>query len=221
VVAVVALVPLPGSVSPAGASRFRPNSIGDSGLIGAAVRGSMDAPGSQLAVALPPLSRVAPGSARGTARGKPLLTGPGVRPGEQPPLAEAAMASPAASGAMAAAVYYVRALDWSIATNDTFLIRQLALPSCRACRAYVAQFSALGHVGGEYDGGRWRVKTVALVHGKSDIRSDYIVRVVADVAPARVVVGGDVSRLPGRNNVATYVFLSWVGHRWRVAEQTV
>src|SRR5690348_14210274 len=54
----------------------------------------------------------------------PLMTGPGVLPGEKPPVEHDLARLHSQAGGYAFATYFVRALSWSIATNDAYLIRQ-------------------------------------------------------------------------------------------------
>ena len=48
----------------------------------------------------------------------PATTGPNVRPGERPPVMPPAAKQHTQEGALAFAGYFIRALDWSIATTD-------------------------------------------------------------------------------------------------------
>ena len=49
----------------------------------------------------------------------PATSGPNVRPGERPPAMPAAAKQHTQEGALAFAGYFIKALDWSIATTDS------------------------------------------------------------------------------------------------------
>jgi hypothetical protein len=67
-------------------------------------------------------SSTAPSLSPSPSRTGPLTTGPGVQPGEKPPVLDAEAKQHTASGALAFAIYYFRAYDWGIATNDAYLV---------------------------------------------------------------------------------------------------
>lgn len=175
------------------------------------------APQQYVAPVAPAPAVVPPGPRTG-----PLRTGPNVHRGEHPPVPEPSMSTRTPAGALAAAVYFIRAVDWSIATNDGYLVKQLALPSCRACKGYLEQFAELRRTGSVLQDGRWAVTGVSIVNGASPVKSDYVFRVDVDQAGATLFTPGTApTRLPAQHGVAYYVFVSWVKGHWRVVEQTV
>src|SRR5262249_41295739 len=74
----------------------------------------------------PPSTTSAPSSLSATlSLTGPATTGPNVRPGEQPPVLTVEAKRHNATGALFFAGYYMRVVDWTIATNDTYLLRQI------------------------------------------------------------------------------------------------
>ncbi|MDT4975986.1 MAG: hypothetical protein QOG98_1744, partial [Pseudonocardiales bacterium] len=55
----------------------------------------------------------------------PLSTGPGVLPGEKPPVLSDAATQHTSAGALNFASYYFTALDWSTATTDPYLVQEI------------------------------------------------------------------------------------------------
>src|SRR5262249_25256395 len=66
----------------------------------------------------------------------PATTRPNVRPGEDPPVLIPEAKEHNSTGALFFAQYYMRAKDWSLATMDTFFLRQISLPSCSSCKEW-------------------------------------------------------------------------------------
>src|SRR5207244_3432701 len=108
----------------------------------------------------------------------PLTTGPNVRPGEKPPVLKAIAKQHTSIGAMAFAQYYIQAKDWSIATMDTYLLKQIALPSCTTCKEWNQVIDGYAAAHAYAKGGRLTIGEVRLVTAShTDVNSDYIIDV--------------------------------------------
>src|SRR6185436_18107587 len=106
-------------------------------LIAAACGGSAAEPPSTSSLASVPVS-----SATATPAVSPT-SGPNARPGERPPAMPAAAKQHTQDGALAFAGYFIRALDWSIATTDPKLLIPVSAPACSACVSYVEEIRDL------------------------------------------------------------------------------
>jgi hypothetical protein len=149
----------------------------------------------------------------------PLTTGPGVRPGEQPPVLTAEAKAHTPTGALLFANYYFKALDWSIATNDPYLVREIAAPSCAACRRVIDGLGALVKERASLSGGRITLRSSKVVTGRFKVKSDFVVK-VSLTEEAEVIDRPSVA--PSTSVQATkdtsFVFVSWVGNEWQVKE---
>lgn len=150
----------------------------------------------------------------------PLTTGPGVRPGEQPPVLDPLGNRHDGTGAFVVAGYFIRAVDWSIATNDPYLIEQIAAPSCDACRTYIAGLRQLKTKRESQEGGRLIVKTVRADSGSFKVKADYVFRFSLTQTP--VVLHRPEQPAATTQPAQTFtslVFVSWISSRWVVIEQ--
>jgi hypothetical protein len=168
-------------------------------------------------------SSVAPSSTPATpSRTGPLTTGPNVRPGEKPPILDHLGMQRTDLGATVAGAYYFKALDWTIASNDDWLIEQLALPSCAACRRIHGGLASLQAKGTVERGGRIRVRSAVVDRSNREAGVDVAVRVVYDEDPVRLVASNGRVQTTQRavRGVVALVLLRWVGMAWRVVEVT-
>jgi hypothetical protein len=168
----------------------------------------------------PPVLPTSPPSSRPpTARTGPLTTGPNVRPGEKPPVLDALGNQRTTAGALVFAGYFIRALDWSIATTDPYLLEKLSLPSCRTCQGYIWRLTGLRRSGGAVSGGRISVTSLELFDGTGDVKADSIVRLILTQTPD-VVIRPSIPPSTEATVVRSYesfVFLTWVTDSWRAA----
>jgi hypothetical protein len=150
----------------------------------------------------------------------PLTTGPNVRPGEKPPELAPIGREHNDAGATVVGAYYFKALDWTIATNDDWLLAHLALPSCEACARVHAGLLALRAKGETELGGRILVRAAVVDRASYKIKYDVAVRVTYDEEAVRLrLVGGSTRRTqPAVHGETDVVFLRWRGDRWRIAE---
>jgi hypothetical protein len=151
----------------------------------------------------------------------PKTTGAGVRPGERPPVLDAIAKEHSSTGALEFAVYYVKALDWSLATTDPYLLKQVSAASCKTCEGYIEALSELAAQGGMVQGGRIRLRSWRLLDGAGDVTADYIVDVTYTQAPLTRVFP---TASPSKDSTApttyhSHLFVSWTGTSWRMIEE--
>jgi Family of unknown function (DUF6318) len=151
----------------------------------------------------------------------PLPTGPGVRPGETPPLPNSLALEHSEAGALQFAAYYVQTLDWSFATTDSYLLKRVSATSCKACARYEKSLDDLRSSGGYVSGGRFRMTTALLVPNSSRIASEYVVQVVLVQQPVTIHrLSASPSAVTARAQTTTSrVYVSWIGTGWRVVEE--
>jgi hypothetical protein len=149
----------------------------------------------------------------------PLTTGPGVLPGEKPPVMSADAKQHTPAGALAFAAYYFRAFDWSIATNDPYLVTQISAPTCTACQRVIRGLSPLRSEGASLKGGRIHLETAKVVTGEFRFKSDYVVEVSLTQAPEVITRKSSVpSTAAPATRDRSLVFVTWIGNGWRIEE---
>ena len=151
----------------------------------------------------------------------PKTTGAGVRPGEHPPVLDAIAKQHSSTGAIEFAVYYIKALDWSLATTDPYLLKQISAPGCKACEGYIKALSELAAQGGAVRGGRITFRSSRLLDSTGDVTADYIVEMAYIQAPLTRVFP---TASPSKDSTApttyhSHVFVSWAARGWRIVEE--
>lgn len=151
-------------------------------------------------------------------RSGPLTTGPGVQPGEKPPTLSPAAKVHNAQGAIEFAEFYIKALDWSYATTDPYLLRMVSSPSCQRCKAVIDGLARLQAQGGHIRGDRIVFDSDDLCDcTDAQVKADYIVKVVSTQdAGAIVHANGSVANAHGQERATTYVYTSWTGKGWTI-----
>lgn len=150
----------------------------------------------------------------------PLTTGPGVRPGEKPPVLGDGAKQHTSAGALAFGSFYFKAYDWGIATTDPYLVKQMSAPGCNSCKRYISGLDDLRRAKTYVNGGRIAIESNDLVTGSFRFKSDYVVAVViseealVEVPPS----GAPTTTAPMTTHDKSFVFVSWVGRGWRVVE---
>ena len=116
--------------------------------------------------------------------------------------------------------YFVRVVDWSIATNDPYLIPTVSLDTCAACSGYVRKINALQSAGGYLTGGRSTVTSMKLATGTSNIPADRIVALSVTQEPAVIQLPGaqPSTESPASASTNVRVYVSWVTVGWEVVE---
>jgi hypothetical protein len=181
-------------------------------------------PNSVLAVLTTPASPVTatsrPISRPSTARTGPRTTGPNVRPGEKPPVLDPLGKERSSDGALVFADYFIRTLDWSLATTDPYFIQQLSLPTCQACAQYCDRLARLRKSGGYVRGGRITVNSTSIADGTGAFKSDYIVQALltqdADTVVTRTAPPSTESTRAATSGLRLYI--SWLRDHWTISE---
>jgi hypothetical protein len=192
-------------------------------LVAAACNGGAPTPppsSSVASVAAAP-STAAPSSRAPSSRPTgPATTGPNVRPGERPPAMPAAAKQHTQEGALAFAGYFIRALDWSIATIDTTSLDAVSAPECKACHSYITELNRLQVEGGRIRGGRITLRSASADPGRRDRPSEYQI-VVSYVQDPDYVIRP--SSLPAPDGTASktyrsFVLVRWIATGWQTVE---
>jgi hypothetical protein len=157
-------------------------------------------------------------SPRSTRTG-PLTTGPGVTPGETPPTMPAIARQNSVLGASNFAAYFYRALDWSLATTDAYLLRSISSVDCESCQDYIATLDALRTQGGHVSGGRILITGVAVAQGTL-VPSDYVISVTVNQEPGSAIRPSQSpsSVAVGATGAVNSLYVLWVGDHWQARE---
>jgi hypothetical protein len=123
-------------------------------------------------------------------------------------------------GAYEMGIYYVRALDWSIATNDPALIRRISLTSCRACKRVIQQLDRNRKDHATLIGGRVHLLSGTLVSGSFTVASDYVVQVRVHEDAERISrsPSASPSKVSDAEDSTSLVFVDWTAGGWKVRE---
>lgn len=151
----------------------------------------------------------------------PLTTGPGVKPGEKPPVESRYAKQHNTAGALAFAWYYYRALDWSLATTNAYLLTKISAPSCATCKEHIRSIDALADRGGHVEGARIQPKSVVISDRHEVVKSDYVVKVVSSQQRGAIVsASGTRSATIPASAGSSYVLVSWARGTWWVIEES-
>jgi hypothetical protein len=150
----------------------------------------------------------------------PATSGPNLLPGERPPAMPAAAKQHTQEGALAFAGYFIRALDWSIATTDPTSLEAMSAPECKACHSYITELNRLRAEGGRIQGGRITLRSASADPSSRDRPSEYQIAVKYVQDPDYVI---RPSSLPSPDGTAskTYrslVLLRWITTAWQTVE---
>jgi hypothetical protein len=183
-------------------------------FVAAACGGSAAEPPSTSSLASVPVS-----SATATPAVSPT-SGPKVRPGERPPAMPAAAKQHTQEGALAFAGYFIRALDWSIATTDPSILVPISSPSCAACSSYISRLDSLRRAHGYLQGGRLKLISEKIATGSFSIRSDYVI-VTRTYQEAVLVISPRVkpSHISDATQDESRVYVGWAHSGWIAVEQ--
>jgi len=150
----------------------------------------------------------------------PATSGPNLRPGERPPAMPAAAKQHTQEGALAFAGYFIRALDWSIATTDPSLLVPISSPSCAACNSYISRLNSLRRARGYLQGGRLKLISEKIATGSFSIRSDYVI-VTRTYQEAVLLISPRVkpSHISDAIQDESRVYVVWARNGWIAVEQ--
>ena len=168
----------------------------------------------------PPSTRPSTAVSTTPARTGPLSTGPGVQPGETPPVLNEDAKQHTPAGALAFANYYFKSLDWSTATTDPYLLQQISSPLCQACARAINGLIALRDEGGHVRGGRISLVSTKLVTGTFKVKSDLVVEVAVNENAVVLIrpSAAPTTSAPAVTRDNSLVFVSWLSGRWHVIE---
>ncbi len=123
-------------------------------------------------------------------------------------------------GALAFASYFIKALDWSLATTDPYLLQEISAPTCKSCAEHINAILDLDRHGGVLIGGRLQLNSARLVSGKFKISSEYQVEIDVSQVALQIQAPTTMSSAPAQRSKSV-LFLSWNGTGWTVLEQGV
>ncbi|MDT4937021.1 MAG: hypothetical protein QOG80_692 [Pseudonocardiales bacterium] len=117
------------------------------------------------------------------------------------------------------AIYFMKAVDWSIATNDASLLRGITSRRCEPCASTIAVLEALSVAHQTLTGGRIRIESAGFPPGHFTVKSEYVVQI--KTTQQREVIR-DSQGKPVHDYAAaedtSLVFLKWVTNRWQVVD---
>jgi hypothetical protein len=152
----------------------------------------------------------------------PLLTGHGVSPGEVPPTRSSFSLPHTADGAIAFAAYFYRALDWSIATTDPYLLRQISAPTCGSCNTYIDGIEKVKLAGGYSTGARITVDSVGRVNDTL-VPAEYVFQIELHQSAQVLTTGAGAAptTYPDTGKQDTNdLYVGWGPNGWQALEFT-
>ncbi len=150
----------------------------------------------------------------------PKTTGAGVRPGENPPVLDAIAKEHSALGAHEFAVYYIRALDWSTATSDPYLLKPISAPACTSCDLDIDNLTKLEADGGYLESGRLRIESAETLDSAGDVKADFVIKFVLTQEPVVMVQPtATTTQVPKSKKFTSYLYVSWRHGGWLVVER--
>jgi Family of unknown function (DUF6318) len=125
-------------------------------------------------------------------------------------------------GAIAFAEYFMQALDWSLATTDPYLLREVSGPTCGSCADHISAIANLETKCGHVLGGRLSVLSALIVQGQFRIESEFVVEVETKQEAYRIAMANEsVQSTAPPTTDKSLLFVSWVAGRWQVLEQSI
>ena len=123
-----------------------------------------------------------------------------------------------ADGALEFGAYFYRALDWSIATTNSYLLKQISAPTCEGCNGYIKTIDDLAARHGYSSGGRLTLTSIGFGKTDSTIKADYTIR--AEISQTTQVVVKSASAEPSThpNDPApgtVFVLVNWGPTGWQ------
>jgi Family of unknown function (DUF6318) len=183
-------------------------------LVAAACGGSAADPPSTSSLASVPVSSAT--AAPAVSPTSPATSGPNVRPGERPPAMPAAAKQHTQEGALAFAGYFIRALDWSIATTDPKLLIPISDPACLACGSYVGEIRDLRVHGGYVRGGRISLSAAEINQSVSRTGVEYVITINTVQQPDSIIGKSQspLSRETSTERLKSNLLLVWRRGSW-------
>ena len=182
---------------------------------GAAAACTSSGGGSDTFTPAPPTSTATTPSPTPSRTG-PLTTGAGVAPGEQPPQLGPFEKQHTSAGAISFAGFYIKALDWSFATSDPYLLKEVGAATCEYCEKAIAGLEKVQAGGGHITGSRIRLDSSELQSFKGKIKADFIVKVASTQQAGAIVYPTATTDKTGLSHDVSFVYVSWVDRGWKV-----
>ena len=186
-------------------------------LVAAACGGGATAPPSTSSVTS--MSVMSPTAKVSASQTTPVTSGPNVRPGERPPAMPAAAKQHTQEGALAFAGYYIRALDWSIATTDPQLLIPISDPACVACGSYVKEIRDVRIQGGYIRGGRIGLSEAEINKSVFKTGIDYIITINTVQEPDSIIRRSQspLSQETSTERLKSNLLVAWRRGSWVVS----
>jgi hypothetical protein len=124
------------------------------------------------------------------------------------------------TGALDFAEYYYKAYDWSLATNDPYLLGQVSSATCTACQRLVSRIADASQRHQVIRGGRIHITSSQVITGAFKIKSDYVVEIKLHQDIYTVQQQGQPTPSPVGRAVddKSLVYVTWLDGEWKVAE---
>jgi hypothetical protein len=124
-------------------------------------------------------------------------------------------------GALAFAGYFIKALDWAIATMDTALLKDVSAPTCQTCSGEISAIADLKDAGGHVHGGRYSILSARVSLDHLSVKADYAIRLqlVQDALSRVYVSSAPTVESPTPIPYTSFVFVSWLSGGWVIVEQ--
>ena len=145
----------------------------------------------------------------------PATSGPNVRPPAMP----AAAKQHTQEGALAFAGYFIRALDWSIATTNPKLLIPISDPACLACGSYVEEIRDLRVHGGYVRGGRISLSAAEINQSVSKTGVEYVITISTVQQPDSIIgkSKSPLSQETSTQRLKSNLLLVWRQGSWVVS----
>ena len=121
---------------------------------------------------------------------------------------------------MSFAAYFYRAVDWSIATSDPYLLKQISAPTCTGCNELIATIDTVEAAGGYSVGGRVQINELSVAQNDGLYTADYVIEVTITQTAQTVVhskgaVPSSYSAPYGGQPTPSYLYVGWGSNGWQ------
>lgn len=115
--------------------------------------------------------------------------------------------------------YYFKAFDWSLSTEDPYLVAQIAAPTCSTCQRLVRSLRSVHEKHQTIVGGHIAIQRLEIVTGKFRFKSDFVVEVhLTQGAETLTALSAPPSRIQSVTHVVSLVFISWLNGALKIVE---
>lgn len=181
------------------------------------------APASPLATYAPSSYSTAAATAQTQTRpatGHPEITGPNVRPGENPPSFPTDLETDAPGAADAFARYWEQTVDWGYATTDSRLARSAYSASCTGCARFMKIFDGARADHVHFQGGRLAFLSSTIQPDDHHDGATAVVDVTFSIQALKAIdrSGKLVESDPAVARATDRVWVRWTGTRFTVVD---